>query len=256
MSNATHTPEPRILTSGDTALVVEFGREVDRRVSALVLALTRRLADARLTGVVELVPTFRSLMVHYDPLVIAPADLSARLAALAAGLDAVEEPGRLWRLPACYDPAVAPDIADVAAATGLTPAEIAALHSAETYHVYMLGYLPGFPYMGDTPPALRLPRRTDPRVKVPAGSIAIATAMTAVYGIESPGGWNLIGRTPALMWDLRRDPPALLAAGDKVRFEPIGLSDYEALAASAAAGTLTITPEPSAVSEHVPESAT
>ncbi|WP_378478185.1 5-oxoprolinase subunit PxpB [Rhodoplanes azumiensis] len=256
MANATHKAEPRILTSGDTALVVEFGREVDRRVSALVLALTRRLEAQPIAGVIELVPTFRSLMVHYDPLVIAPADLSARLAASAAGLDAVEEPGRLWRLPACYDPAVAPDIAAVAAATGLTPSEIAALHSAETYHVYMLGYLPGFPYMGDTPAALRLPRRTDPRVKVPAGSIAIATAMTAVYGIESPGGWNLIGRTPALMWDLRREPPALLAAGDKVLFEPIGLSEYEALAARASAGTLTITSEPAPRFAPVPESAT
>ncbi|MDC7788748.1 5-oxoprolinase subunit PxpB [Rhodoplanes sp. TEM] len=250
-------PHPRILTSGDTALVVEFGREVDRRVSALVLALTRRLEAAALDGVVELVPTFRSLMVHYDPLVLAPSDLAARLAALAAGLDAVEEPGRLWRLPACYDPAVAPDMADVAAATGMTPAEIAAVHSAETYHVYMLGYLPGFPYMGDTPVPLRLPRRRDPRVKVPPGSIAIATAMTAVYAIESPGGWNLIGRTPALMWDLRRDPPALLAAGDKVRFEPVSLADYEALAASAAAGTLVLTPEPAAAaSAAVPESVT
>ncbi|MBK5957996.1 allophanate hydrolase [Rhodoplanes elegans] len=256
MSNATQHPEPRILASGDTALVVEFGREVDRRVSALVLALTRRLEDAPIAGVVELVPTFRSLMVHYDPLLIAPADLSARLAAMAAGLDAIERPGRLWRLPACYDPAVSPDLADVAAATGLTAAEIAALHSAETYHVYMLGYLPGFPYMGDTPPALRLPRRTDPRVKVPAGSIAIATAMTAVYGIESPGGWNLIGRTPALMWDLRRDPPALLAAGDKVRFEPIGLAEYERLAAQAADGALVLSPEPAPRIDLVPESAT
>ncbi|RAI46023.1 5-oxoprolinase subunit PxpB [Rhodoplanes roseus] len=245
MSNATRDPpRPRILTSGDTALVVEFGSAIDRGVSALVLALTERLEGAALPGVTELVPTFRSLMVHYDPLVIAPADLAARLEAMAAGLDAVERPGRLWRLPACYDPAVAPDIDDVAAATGLTPDEIAACHSAETYHVYMLGYLPGFPYMGDTPEPLRLPRRTDPRVKVPGGSIAIATAMTAVYAIESPGGWNLIGRTPVRVWDLRRESPALLAAGDKVRFDPVPLAAFESLAARAAEGTLVITPEP------------
>jgi KipI family sensor histidine kinase inhibitor len=238
---------PRLLAAGDTALVVEFGDAVDRRLNARVLALTHRLEAAPITGITELVPTFRSLMVHYDPLVIAPADLAAQLGGLAEDLPAVEQPGRLWRLPVCYDPAVAPDLAEVAAACGLTPDEVAARHSGETYHVYMLGYLPGQPYLGDVPEVLRLPRRKDPRVRVPAGSVAIATAMTVVYGVECPGGWHLIGRTPARLWDLRRQPPALLAAGDRVRIEPIDRDTLAALEARAAAGTYA--PEPEAESE-------
>ena len=127
----------------------------------------------------------------------------------------------MWRIPACYDPSLSPDLAEVATRTGLTPQQVAERHSAVTYHVYMVGFLPGYPYMGDLPAELALPRRENPRTKVPPGSIAIATTLTAVYTLESPGGWHLIGRTPAPLWDLRRDRPVVLQAGDKVVFRPI-----------------------------------
>jgi KipI family sensor histidine kinase inhibitor len=247
----------RILFAGDTALVVEFGDTVDRHVNALVLEFADRVERAAISGVEELVPTFRSLMVHYEPLLIEPADLTARLKEMIAGLEAadmaglLEHSGRLWRMPTCYDEAVAPDLAEVAARTGLTPSQVVDCHSAETYHVYMLGYLPGFPYMGNVPSRLVLPKLATPRLKVPVGGIAIAGEMTAVYPMESPGGWYLIGRTPVPIWDLRRDPPALIAPGDKVEFVPVSLDAFAAMAARAAEGALTLAPEVFSGDDHL-----
>jgi KipI family sensor histidine kinase inhibitor len=232
----------RFLSCGDTALAVELGDKVDRRVSALVLELAGRVQAAAIAGIVELVPTFRSLLIHYDPLTLPQAELRQRLAPLTSGLSAVERAGRLWRIPVCYHDSLAPDLAEVAARVRLTPDQVVARHCAVTYHVYMVGFLPGFPYLGDLPAELALPRRQSPRTAVPAGSIAIATTLTAVYALESPGGWHLIGRTPALLWDVRADPPAVLAAGDKVQFEPIALGDFDALAARSAAGELRLAP--------------
>jgi KipI family sensor histidine kinase inhibitor len=234
---------PRFLPCGDTALCVEFGDSIDRHVSSLVLALAHGLEAASLPGIVELVPTFRSLLIHYDPSVLLQAELKAKLTPFLTGLEAAEGSGRLWWLPACYDASLAPDLAEVASRTGLTPHEVTERHSAVTYHVYMVGFLPGYPYMGDLPSELALPRRENPRTKVPPGSIAIATTMTAVYALESPGGWHLIGRTPFPLWDLRRDPPAILGAGDKVVFRPVSLGDYETLLAKSAAGEFRLEPE-------------
>jgi len=170
--------EYRVHLAGDTALVVEFGDVIDRRISAKVLALARRLTQLELPGVVECVPTFRSLMVHYDPFELPTTTLCDRIAELAAGLRIREDAGRIWRLPACYDPAISPDLDHVAGHTGLSPSQVVECHSAATYHVYMLGFLPGMAYLGDVAPELQLPRLATPRVKVPAGSLGIATRWT------------------------------------------------------------------------------
>ncbi|HYC49116.1 MAG TPA: 5-oxoprolinase subunit PxpB [Burkholderiales bacterium] len=222
----------RFLVSGDSAVVVEFGNRVDRIVSEQVLALSARVRSAAIDGVLETVPTYRSLMVLHDPLAIDTATLIARLDSLLGASDAGATEARLWRLPACYDEAYAPDLADIAQRTGMTRAEVVRLHSEQTYHVYMLGFSPGFTYMGDLPQPLVLPRRTDPRVKVPAGSIAIATGQTAIYPVESPGGWHLIGTTPVRLFDAQRQEPALLRPGDKVKFEPISALQFEKIRAS------------------------
>jgi KipI family sensor histidine kinase inhibitor len=239
-----HAPEPRYLQCGDTALVVEFGDRVDQHLSGLVLALAHRLEDAAIAGVVEAVPTFRSLMVHYDPLRLSHKQLKDRLAPLLRGLEAAEAAGRRWRIPACYDESLGLDLVEVAGRIGLSTAEVVKRHSATTFHVYMMGFLPGLPYLGGLPKEFELPRRENPRIKLPAGSIAVAMAMTVIYTLESPGGWHIVGRTPAPLWDMRRDPPALLAAGDKVTFEPVSLAEYEALLAKAAAGALELKPDP------------
>ena len=235
-------PDYRVLPAGDTAIVVEFGETIDRRVSAAVLALAQGLSQARLDGVVETVPTFRSLMVHFDPLALSPAVLEARIGEMMRGLRITESTGRLWRLPACYDARLAPDLDDVAARTSLTARQLVECHSAVTYYVYMLGFLPGQAYLGDLPVELALERRPEPRPRIPAGSLAMAATITCIFPLETPCGWHLIGRSPVALWEKHPHPGALLAPGDKVTFAPVSLREYEMLAAKAAEGALAITP--------------
>jgi KipI family sensor histidine kinase inhibitor len=237
------TDYPRFLACGDTALSVEFGDRVDPHLSGLVLALNRRLAAARVPGVVEAVPTFRALMVHYDPLATSHGQVRAALEALMRDLEAVEAGGRLWTLPVCYEGDLAPDLAEVAERTELKPDDVIACHASVTYRVYMIGFLPGYPYMGQLPKELYLPRRENPRIKVPMGSVSIAVDQTSIYSFESPGGWHLIGRTPVRLFDPRRDDWALLEPGDRVRFEPIPRERFATLDEQAAAGSLHLAPQ-------------
>lgn len=216
----------RFLSAGDRALVVEFGDQVDRALSEDVLRLNANIGTETLSGVVETIPTFRSLMVHYDPLVTTRSNLEQAIRRL---LDRDLDPridAKLWRVPACYEGEFAPDLPEVARLTGLTPDAVVALHTGTRFHIYMLGFLPGFPYMGDLPQALALPRRADPRLRVPAGSISIATSLTAIYPYESPGGWHLIGATPIRLFDAERPRPALFAPGDAIVFQPIGPASF------------------------------
>lgn len=239
----TAEPRPvRFLPAGDTALVVEFGEEVDRAVSDRVIALADALESEAIAGIVELVPTFRSLMVHYDPIRLAAADLQAAIEPLLSGNAAVTHRARLFTLPVTYGGELGPDLDEVAERTCLTPADVIRLHTEVTYHVYALGFLPGYPYMGDGPTELSLPRRENPRVRVPMGSVCIAFRQAGIYSLESPGGWHLLGRTPVRLFDTRRENAVLLAPGDKVRFEPVSFETYEHLAAEAAAGTLDVRP--------------
>jgi KipI family sensor histidine kinase inhibitor len=235
------TPAPaRFLAAGDSALVVEFGETADRAISERVLALADAIEARAIPGVVELVPTFRSLMVHYDPLRLAAADLEAEIAPLLGTLGAVRHHDRHFTLPVAYGGDLGPDLNEVAERTELAPDEVVRLHTSVTYHVYAIGFLPGYPYMGDGPEALSLPRRETPRVRVPMGSVCIAFRQAGIYSLESPGGWHLLGRTPVRLFDTRRPNAVLLAPGDKVRFEPISHEDFERLDADAAAGRLDI----------------
>jgi inhibitor of KinA len=219
----------RFLSAGDRALVVEFGDRADRALSERVLRLDAVIRANAPNGLVETVPTFRSLMVYYDPLVTGHTELEQAITSL---LDRGDNPGAhttLWRVPACYEGKYAPDLAEVAQLTRLTPAEVVTLHSSTRFHVYMLGFLPGFPYMGDLPEPLALPRRANPRVRVPAGSVSIATSLTAIYPYESPGGWHLIGATPIRLFDPERARPALFAPGDAVVFDPIDSASFASI---------------------------
>ncbi len=233
----------KLLASGDTALVVEFGDTVDRQINAQVLALAERVDAAAIAGIVETVPTFRSLMIHYDPTVLPGRVLRDHVERLLDGLEGVELSGDNWVLPTCYEGEdLAPDLEDVARGTGLDPAEVVALHSATTYRVYCLGFLPGYPYMGDTPDKLMLPRRETPRVRVPMGSVCIAVGLTGVYSLDSPGGWHLIARTPVRLFELRRPRAVLLKPGDRVRFAPVPREVFDELEARAAEGRLPADP--------------
>jgi inhibitor of KinA len=234
----------RFLAAGDRALVVEFGDRIDRALSAEVLRLHASLRSKGLAGVVETVPTFRSLMVHYDPLATTRAALEHAIASLLDREPGLRSINTLWRVPVCYDGEFAPDLAEVARLTGLSPADVVALHSATRYHIYMLGFLPGFPYMGDLPARLALPRRADPRVRVPTGSIAIATTLTAIYPYESPGGWHLIGATPIRLFDPERAQPALFTPGDAVQYEPVDAAAFASIKTAVDNGSYQIASEP------------
>ncbi|MGE0768782.1 MAG: 5-oxoprolinase subunit PxpB [Hyphomicrobiaceae bacterium] len=239
------TSDPRLarfLTAGDTALVVEFGDQVDRAVSDRVIALADAVEARAIAGIVELVPTFRSLMIHYDPLRISHEDLEGEITPLLSDVGAVHQHQRLFTLPVSYGGELGADLDEVAERTHLTTADVIRLHTAVTYHVYALGFLPGFPYMGDGPEELSLPRREIPRLRVPMGSVCIALRQAGIYPLESPAGWHLLGRTPVRLFDPRLANPVLLAPGDKVRFKPISAEEYHRLDDEAAAGRLEINP--------------
>jgi inhibitor of KinA len=238
-------PPYKVLTAGDTALVIEFGDAVDRALSAWVLALARRLNGAAVPGVIETVPTFRSLMVYYDPIALPAAQLIHRIEDLMEGVEPTSATGRLWRIPVCYDGELAPDLAEVASRTGMTPAGVIECHAGVTYHVYMLGFLPGLAYLGDVAPELMLPRRDVPRLRIPAGSVGIGMTMTCIFPRESPCGLHLVGHSPVPLWRLRdgaEGAGALLTPGDRVKFTPIARREHDELLAAVAAGTLAVAP--------------
>jgi len=229
--------ELRVLSAGDTAFVVEFGNAIDRTLNAQVMALHRAITAAQLPGIVETLPTFRSLMVFYDPLAITRAELEPQVIALAGRQNERTQAGRLWRLPVCYEGEFAPDLAEVAQRTDRSVDQVIALHAGATYFAYVLGFMPGFAYLGGLPMELDLPRRKEPRVRVPQNSLAIAGEMTAIYPWESPGGWHLIGRTPIALFDLRREQPILWGAGDEVQFVRVDRAAHDDIAAQVASGS-------------------
>jgi KipI family sensor histidine kinase inhibitor len=224
------------LPVGDTAFAIEFGTRIDPLLNAMVHRAAAVLAADAPEGLVETVPTFRSLLVHYDPRLTSAAVLQQRLEALDLGTVEATTPTRIWHLPVLYGGEAGPDLEAVAAELGLGANEVVALHAGTIYRVYVQGFLPGFAYLGDLPERLDLPRLTTPRVRVPAGSVAIAQRMTGVYPVESPGGWRLLGNTPLRFFDPANTPPTLLAPGDGVRFVPVDTGEHARVKAAVAKG--------------------
>jgi len=207
---------PRVNPLGDSALLVELGKRVDTALNTRALALAAALSKKR--GVREAVGGYASVTVHYDPEQVTYKGLRGIIDRLARGRRPPLAPGRLHRIPVTYD---GPDVEEAAAALKITPQELARLHSKPYYRVFMIGFVPGWAYLGPLPEELRLPRRKVPRTSVPAGSVAIAGAQTGVYPLPTPGGWHLIGRTSVKMFLPESDPPLLLRPGDRVRFHPV-----------------------------------
>jgi KipI family sensor histidine kinase inhibitor len=232
----------RYLSCGDTAFTVEFGNEISPEINGRVMALHAAIARARdageIAGVVETVPTMRSLMVTYDPLATSRADLQPKVDALVArGLPTGMESRRVT-IPCCYDDReFAPDLEEVAERTGKTAEQVIAAHLASPFKVYVLGFMPGLAYVAGLDPSLFLPRRSQPRVRVPRSSVAIAMDMTTIYPFESPGGWHLIGRTPLWMFDQRREQPVFLSPGDSLSFERVDRKTYDRISREVEAGT-------------------
>ncbi|KQS54987.1 allophanate hydrolase [Methylobacterium sp. Leaf361] len=228
--------EPRLLDAGEAALVVEFGSTVDPAISDRVLALDDALGADPPEGLRERVPTYRSLMLHYDPLVLDRGTLAERVRALVAGATARAASPILWTLPCCYDAPHGEDVAQVAERSGLSPEAVVSTHAATTFRVYMYGFAPGFAYLGGLPQPLAVPRRASPRPPHPRNAIMIGGGLAAVATVPMPTGWYVIGATPSRLYAPERDPSFFVGAGDLIRFEPVDAATFDALTAREAAG--------------------
>ncbi len=209
---------PRFAPLGEAALVVEFGDQIDLAINARVHALARWLEGRALPGVIENLPGYASLVVHFDPQQVEFDDLVSELRRGLGEIRIESRPARLIKVPARYGGAFGPDLPYVAERSGLSEREVIALHTSAIYTVFMLGFTPGFAYLGTLPPALAMPRLETPRTQVPAGSVAIAGRQTGIYPRSSPGGWRLIGRTDLVLFDPGLQEPTLLRPGDRVQF--------------------------------------
>jgi KipI family sensor histidine kinase inhibitor len=207
----------RVASAGDRAVLVTLGATIDPELLGQVLALDQALQDRRPEGLVSTVPAYASLLCHYDPDVTEAARLEASIRQLEGHVDASVPFGAVVDVPTRYD---GPDLAEVALKTKLTPAGVVEAHAGREYLVYCVGFAPGFTYCGALPDQLAVPRLASPRLRVSAGSIGIAGRQTGIYAVESPGGWNLIGRTALRLFDPAADPPARFKPGDRLRFIP------------------------------------
>jgi KipI family sensor histidine kinase inhibitor len=233
---------PRIEPLGDAGLLVRLGERIHAATNDAAHALAERLRAAALPGVVDIVPAYASVALRYDIAIAHRAgdqalphehllDAVRRIVAMPTPAPAASpaDDGDCLDIPVCYGGEFGADLEAVAAHCGLTPAEVAARHATPVYRVAMLGFMPGFAYLLGLDDALHAPRRATPRTRVPAGSVAIGGAQTGVYPRELPGGWNLIGRTPLALFDARREPAALLRAGQRVRFRAIDAREFVGL---------------------------
>jgi inhibitor of KinA len=230
--------QPKFLNAGDTALVVELGDAIDPEVNQRVHDIRRAIEERGVAGVIELVPTYRSLLVYYDPLRTTRAVLERELGDLVAGpLETRRPPARIVEFPTVYGGEFGPDLGFVAEHAKLQPEEVIRIHSGTDYLVYMMGFTAGFPYLGGMSPVIATPRLATPRTRIPAGSVGIAQQQTGIYPADSPGGWQIIGRTPVRIFDVGRTPPVAVEAGDYIRFVPVGIDVYRDVERQVRAGS-------------------
>ncbi len=201
--------------------MVEFGSVIDPGVNALVHRTAAAIEESEIEGALEMVPTYRSLLIYYDPLRVSLAELQDEISGLAIGDGETADEHRIVEIPTLYGGEHGPDLEFVAENAGMTESEVVATHSGTDYLVYTMGFSPGFPYLGGLDPKLHTPRLQSPRTLIPAGSVGIAETQTGVYPVASPGGWRLIGRSPLRLFDPHASPPTVINAGDRVRFVPL-----------------------------------
>lgn len=219
--------QPRILPAGDQALLVELGKEINPEINRQVHHLGRLLERQHLLGIKEIVPSYSSLLIYYNPWEISFEEISNLIRKLLQEKSPPENSAPVVKeIPVVYGGEYGPDIEFVAQINGLSVAEVIKWHTSQTYLVYVVGFSPGFAAMGLVPKEIQAPRLSTPRTKVPAGSVGIGGAQTGIYAVESPGGWRLIGRTPLTLFNLNNEPPSFFKAGDYARFLAIKEEDY------------------------------
>jgi inhibitor of KinA len=229
----------RLLTAGEQGLVLEFGDRIEAAVNERVHQTAGRLTAGGIEGIIEVVPTYRSLLVYFDPLAITREVLSSRIMELMAegkGGDAKKLNARVVEIPVCYGGELGPDLDFVASHNKLTHEEVIAIHTSAPYMVYMLGFMPGFPYLGGMSERIATPRLEKPRTAIPAGSVGIAGSQTGFYPVESPGGWQIIGRTPIKAFNPDSQTPFPFAAGDYLKFRAITREEFAVIQIEVATG--------------------
>ena len=228
----------RYLVSGDCAVCVEFGNEISPEINKKIRAFKIAVEKSGIEGIVETVPTYRSLLVHYRPEVIGFQKLTGKFEELMGSLSNIQiPPPTVIEIPVLYGGEMGPDIENVAAHNGKTVDEVIEIHTSKEYLIYMLGFIAGFPYLGGMSIEIATPRLKSPRVKIDGGSVGIAGEQTGVYPVDSPGGWQLIGRTPLKLYDADREKPVLLEAGQYIKFRSITAEEYRKIEKQVADGT-------------------
>ncbi len=236
---------PRFLAAGDRALLIEFGDAIDPELNRRGRRLQFAIQEAKLPELVETVPTYRSLLVYYEPRQASPAELRAKLEVLAGDTEDERLPEPMvTEVPTVYGGEYGPDLEFVAEHNGLLRDEVIGLHAGKVYLIYMLGFIPGFAYLGGISPRIAAPRLATPRARIPAGSVGIAGNQTGIYPTESPGGWRLIGRTPIELFHPQKEPPALLRMGNYVRFVPIPAEEFRRMKEEVEQGTYRVKETP------------
>jgi KipI family sensor histidine kinase inhibitor len=233
--------EPRFSAGGDRAIFVEFGDAIDPELNRRVRHLTLAIQKKKIPGIIETVPTYRSLLIYFEPRQINAQKLRETLRSLTQPLAESELPRpKLLEIPTVYGGEYGPDLEFVAAHNGLSVTEVVRIHTSTPYLIYMIGFMPGFPYLGGMSPKIATPRLETPRTKIPAGSVGIAGNQTGIYPAESPGGWRLIGRTPLKLFDPSREPPALFQAGDYLTFVSITPEEFNHIRQAAEQGEYSV----------------
>ena len=231
----------RILIEGDSSVLIVFGDTISTETNQRITSTVQLIREQRIEGIVDMIPAFVSLLINYNPLVISYDALKARLEQiLKIETKALETVKRVFEIPVCYGGEYGPDLQNIADHAGLTPEEVVKIHTSRDYLIYMLGFLPGFCYLGGLDERIHTPRLSTPRIRIPARSVGIGGSQTGIYPMDSPGGWQLMGMTPVKTYDPERDVPILVQAGEYIRFVEIDEAEFRRITREVQDGTYQI----------------
>ncbi len=234
----------KIVPEGDSSILVVFDQTICPEVNQKIAAAAKLIKAQQISGIIDMIPTYCSLLINYNPLVISYESLRDRVDSIVR-MESRTEGGRkkVWKIPVVYGGAYGPDLETIAEHAGLSQEEVINIHTSQDYLIYMLGFLPGFTYLGGLDKRIHTPRLAAPRVRIPAGSVGIGGSQTGIYPMDSPGGWQLMGMTPVKTYDAAREVPILVEAGDYIRFVPVSEEEYLSIKKEVEAGTYKVSVE-------------